>query len=145
MNILFDKNKCTACGACSIACMDQNDIDIRNGQKPYRRVFLTESNGRREYFSVSCRHCSDPACVNACPLNCISKDAETGFVIYDNSACAGCGKCEKACPFDAISMRPLSAGSRKMEKCDGCRVRILSGLLPACVKNCPMGALILEK
>ena len=26
--ILYDPEKCCACGACSVACMDQNDIDV---------------------------------------------------------------------------------------------------------------------
>ena len=40
MKILFefDEKKCSACGACAIACMDQNDIDVEAGQQPYRKV-----------------------------------------------------------------------------------------------------------
>ena len=39
----FDAEKCTACGACAIACMDQNDIDVEAGQRPYRRVLIQET------------------------------------------------------------------------------------------------------
>ena len=27
----LDISRCCACGACSIACMDQNDIDLKTG------------------------------------------------------------------------------------------------------------------
>ena len=38
----LDITKCVACGACVIACYDQNDIDIKNGQPPLRNIFELE-------------------------------------------------------------------------------------------------------
>ena len=32
----LDLKKCTACGACAIACMDQNDIDTEKGIRPFK-------------------------------------------------------------------------------------------------------------
>ena len=34
----LDMDKCVACGACAIACMDQNDIKPDEGEKPFRTV-----------------------------------------------------------------------------------------------------------
>ena len=42
-----------------------------------------------------------------------------------------------ACPFGA----PSFGADGKMRKCDGCVTRIRNGLEPACVRNCPTGAL----
>ena len=38
----FDSSKCCACGACAIACMDQNDYDPKTGSAPFRTIFETE-------------------------------------------------------------------------------------------------------
>ena len=35
----FDPQKCSACGACAIACMDQNDVDEEAGMQSYRKVY----------------------------------------------------------------------------------------------------------
>ena len=42
-----------------------------------------------------------------------------------------------ACPYGV----PSFGADGKMVKCDGCYVRIHRGLVPACVKVCPTGAL----
>ncbi len=46
-----------------------------------------------------CRKCS--LCVKKCPVDAISGDRESGFII-DNAKCVKCGACITACPFDAI-------------------------------------------
>lgn len=40
----LDLEKCSACGACAVACMDQNDIDIQT-EIPFRHVFMADKNG----------------------------------------------------------------------------------------------------
>lgn len=32
--LFFDSAKCSACGACALACIDQNDVDVASGQQP---------------------------------------------------------------------------------------------------------------
>ena len=75
----FDPQKCSACGACAIACMDQNDVDVEAGMQPYRKVYEYESATERVFISIACLHCPDAPCVTACPVGCIYKDAETGL------------------------------------------------------------------
>lgn len=145
MKILFefDQKKCSACGACAIACMDQNDVDVEAGQQPYRKVYNYESGQELVSISIACLHCSDAPCVTACPAGCLEKDGETGLTRYDTSYCIGCHSCSMACPYGAPSFRPSSEHPRreKMEKCHGCPARIEAGLVPACVHACPTGAL----
>ena len=136
----LDMEKCSACGACAVACMDQNDIDP-DSELPFRNVFCVDrwdSAGVESVCaSLSCMHCADAPCVPACPSACLAKDAETGFTLYDNQNCIGCHSCAMACPFGAPSFR----ADGKMQKCDGCYARIKMGMQPACVHNCPTEAL----
>ena len=136
----FDSSKCCSCGACAIACMDQNDYDPKTGSAPFRTIFETEHMNRKPVFthySVACMHCSPAPCVTACPVGCLRKDMETDLTVYDNTNCIGCHSCSMACPFGAPSFN----AEGKMEKCNGCYVRLQCGLQPACVRICPTGAL----
>ena len=138
MEYVFDFNseRCIACGACAVACMDQNDTDLEAGEKPFRAVGTIEKGGKTLYLSVGCLHCQDAPCIKACPVGCLRKD-EMGLTVYDPSLCVGCRSCLAACPYAAPTFGP----SGKMSKCDGCQVRLQNGLQPACVKVCPTKAL----
>ena len=112
----LDIDRCIACGACTVACMDQNDIDLSDSGLPLRRC-VTEETGRGKdakmrYLSISCMHCDDAPCIEACPFGCISRDEETGFVLCDNSRCVGCRKCVRVCAVSA----PVVDRYRKMQK-----------------------------
>ncbi len=139
----FDPQKCTACGACAIACMDQNDVDIVGGQLPYRKAFMWEHEMTTDYISVACMHCPDAACVRACPVHCLYQDDETKLILLDSARCIGCHRCQKVCPYGAPTFRAtgLARPKERMEKCDGCIDRIHAGLSPACVRCCPTRAL----
>lgn len=141
----FDKEKCSACGACVLACIDQNEIDIKNGQIPFRNVFENEEvkDGHVEYTyaSTGCVHCEDAPCVEVCPVGCIVKDEETGLIVCDTSICIGCHRCAMACPYGV----PSFGTDGKMYKCDGCIERVKHGMEPACSRVCPTGALEFKK
>ncbi len=134
--IVFDEKKCAGCNICSIACMDQNDYDPSCGEAPFRMAGRREKDGVFTNFSESCVHCG--ACIDVCPMECISRDPDTGFVVVDNAECIGCGACRDACPLSAPKIV-----DGKMRKCDGCNERVKAGYLPACVRACPTKALSL--
>ena len=131
----FDPSKCTACLACVMACMDQNDIDAAHHQHPFRNAAELESEDggsqKFSFLSVACMHCEDAPCVMGCPSSCLYKDPESGLTLYDNTNCIGCHSCAMACPFGAPSFN----AEGKMEKCDGCVERLRRGMI------CPSGAL----
>ena len=140
----LDIDRCCACGACAIACMDQNDVDIPAGERPFRTVFRQEPErigACASYYSVACMHCDNALCVLACPVGCLYKDEATGLTLFDNTDCIGCHSCAMACPFGA----PAFGANGKMRKCDGCVERLRAGEEPACVRVCPTGALTLAR
>ena len=136
----LDTKKCVACGACVVACMDQNDTKVDLGEEPFRCIGTLEppltSENEITYISLGCLHCDDAPCITACPVGSLKKD-ERGLTVYDTSVCIGCHSCAMACPFGI----PAFDADGKMKKCDGCTVRLENGLEPACVRVCPTGAL----
>ena len=115
----FDADRCCACSACMIGCMDQNDIDVESGDTCFRKTYDTEidlADGTTycAYLSMACMHCTDAPCITACPVGCITKDPETGFTVYDNTNCIGCKSCALACPF-GLSFRRAPLPERRRE------------------------------
>jgi len=97
-----------------------------------------------KYLSMSCNHCDEPACVEACPMGVLYKDTETGIVLWNNETCISCGRCKQACPWDKpqfyddnyASYAQDDPARPKMTKCTLCYERIEEGLKPSCVAAC---------
>jgi formate dehydrogenase iron-sulfur subunit len=94
------------------------------------------------FFPDQCRHCVEPPCQEAA-----EDDAPGGIVIDDK-----CGavlyneKLKKAKAEDIIEACPFNIprvqkGTGLLAKCTMCVDRVTNGLLPACVKTCPTGAM----
>jgi len=89
---------------------------------------------------VICRHCEEPPCIPACPVDAISKHKETGLVRIDSNTCIGCKLCVEACPYGGPVGIPVEVKNSKgsystkviCDLCDG---------QPSCVESCPTGAL----
>jgi len=141
--IVAKEEFCIGCGLCEVYCTVQHSKskDIikaytREDPRPLGRVRL-EVN-KPVSFAVQCRHCEDAPCVIACLSGAMQKDESTGLVVHDPEKCMGCWTCIMVCPYSAIKM---DASDKVVSKCDFC-----SGLdVPACVANCPNGALVLKE
>lgn len=160
--MVIDLRRCIGCNACTIACKQQN------GTPPgifYSHVNIYEEGkypfARLKALPVLCNHCSDPACVNVCPVGASQKHAD-GIVTVDPNKCIGCRYCQAACPYDARQFVPnnttgyfgdkgLTAYEKAMYpqhqagtvgKCNFCQERLRLGQLPACVLTCPAKARI---
>ncbi len=101
-----DEAKCTSCGACAKAC-PRNIIEIR----PKGRV--VKEQARRVYVSCVNKD-KGPVASRACAVSCIA-----------------CGKCQKVCKFDAITIEN-NVAYIDPTKCKACG---------QCVRECPKNAI----
>jgi Fe-S-cluster-containing dehydrogenase component len=96
-------------------------------------------------LSISCMHCVQPGCIDACPVGAISKRTADGVVLVDRTLCTGCRACLDACPYDV----PQFGADGLMQKCDMCTSLYQTtnsvAKLPPCVRTCPTGALELAE
>lgn len=144
----FDGTRCTGCKTCVFACKDKNNLEVGVA---YRKVYECVGGDTTKdaqgccsttcfcyYVSLSCNHCSHPACVDVCPTEAMRKDDETGLVSVDVDRCVGCGYCHLSCPYNAPKVDREKGHSAK---CDGCLDLVAAGGIPACVAACPARAL----
>ncbi len=131
MRVEIDPNLCIGCRMCEVACALEHE-----GVPNIRIVFLP---GMDAPVPVTCRHCEDAPCIEACPVKAMRREPD-GTVVVDTKACIGCGLCAAACPYGIPVVR---LDKSVTAKCDLCEERRKKGLKPACVSICPVGALAL--
>lgn len=110
--MVIDLQKCVGCGACALACKTENNTQgSAHGQSHNWADFIYREEGKFPKVSytampVLCNHCSDAACVKACPVTpkAMFKTAE-GITMHNDSRCIGCLRCQKACPYSARDLK----------------------------------------
>lgn len=129
----FQPEFCIQCHACSIACSTWHHLETGiNRRHVISRFEGNFPNTKLITVSMSCLHCSNPACVDQCPTNALCID-EQGRVIVSSDRCTGCRLCLDCCPVRAPRFGPDGL----IQKCDLCAE---TGD-PACVRACPSQAL----
>jgi Fe-S-cluster-containing dehydrogenase component len=153
LGMLYDTTLCIGCKACVVACHEANGLpaernpeglhdapqDLSSGTKNVIKLYREGSVV--SYMKSQCMHCVDPACVSACMIGALTKDATTGVVSWEGSRCVGCRYCQLACPFNIPKFEWTSVNP-KIVKCELCRHLLAGGGIPACVKACPRKAVI---
>lgn len=102
----IDESKCVACGACTKAC-------------PKLVIELRKKN------------CAKTPVAKRVWVECVNKDNGAVAMKACKNACIGCGKCQKACKFEAITVEGNVAWIDS-DKCKACGM---------CVAECPTGAI----
>jgi len=85
------------------------------------------------YLPRICNHCSNPACVAACPSGALYKRGEDGIVVLNQNRCRAWRLCVTACPYKKTY---FNWAGGKSEKCILCYPRLETGQAPACFHSC---------
>jgi len=133
--LIVNTADCVGCCACEIACKQEYNLPV--GVR-WIRVYtdaprLIEGKWQLRYTVTHCMHCSQPLCIDACPVNAISR-RQDGVVLINDELCIGCKDCLDACPLGVMQFEEEKKVARK---CNLCIERIDKGLAPACVNACP--------
>ena len=155
-SFFIDTSICAACRGCQVACKQWHNLPaektVNQGtyQNPEDLSFVTYKlvrfnevvvNGKIKwlFFPDQCRHCIEPPCeMTAEYPNAIFSDPSTGAVLYTaRTRDIDAKEVIEACPYNI----PRAAKDGTLAKCDMCNDRVQNGLLPACVKTCPTGAM----
>jgi formate dehydrogenase iron-sulfur subunit len=124
----------------------QNPEDLSFSTYKLVRFSEHEENGKVKwyFFPDQCRHCLEPPCMytaQSLGYKNIIRDEQTGAVVYDKKVkvkAADAKQIRESCPWNIPRWDEKTQG---MAKCTMCIDRIKEGLLPACVKTCPSGAM----
>ena len=157
-SFFIDTTRCTACRGCQMACKNwnqngasatkntgshQNPPDLDGNTFKLVRFSELEKDGKPAwyFFADQCRHCLEPPCKDAIEGyvdDGVVLDEATGAIYYTPKAKeAPFDEVRSSCPYDI----PRQAADGRYVKCTMCIDRVSNGLLPACVKICPTGAM----
>ena len=161
-SFFIDTSLCTACRGCQVACKEWNELPANktkqtgSHQNPpdlnpnnFKVVRFSEhlENGKIQwyFFPDQCRHCLEPPCVDVgggFVEGAIIHDQKTGAVIYTEKTSKISKKdfeeIRESCPYNIPRRNPKTG---RISKCTMCFERVSKGMLPACVKSCPSGAM----
>jgi molybdopterin-containing oxidoreductase family iron-sulfur binding subunit len=100
--MVIDLRRCVGCGACIIACKNENNIqtDIAWASKISRTVGKFP-NVRYEYVPTLCNQCENAPCVKGCPTGAMYK-GDGNITMHDPAKCIGCKNCIVQCPYDEV-------------------------------------------
>jgi len=158
IGLLYDATRCIGCKACVVECKKANNLapdthyvgdglyDAPEGLNEHTKtvIQLYKTDDEMSFVKKQCMHCVDPACVNACMIGALKKEADTGLVWWRQDRCVGCRYCQVACPFQVPKFE-WTKQVPNIVKCELCRHRLAKGGQPACSEVCPRQAVVFGK
>jgi nitrate reductase / nitrite oxidoreductase, beta subunit len=111
----------------------ENDPNLASLTEDQRRALFDVERMTMMYLPRICNHCTNPACVAACPSGALYKRGEDGIVLVNQEQCRGWRACVVACPYKKVYYNWKTG---KSEKCILCYPRLETGQPPACFHSC---------
>jgi nitrate reductase beta subunit len=111
----------------------ENDPNLASLSDDERRALFDVERMTMMYLPRICNHCTNPACVAACPSGALYKRGEDGIVLVNQEQCRGWRACVAACPYKKVYYNWKTG---KSEKCILCYPRLETGQPPACFHSC---------
>lgn len=106
--MVIDLDRCTACGSCTVACRQENNIPSKPPDLAHNGTHIEwmsmlrqdpeQPGGLPQALPFPCQHCTDAPCVKVCPVGATFKTPE-GITMQIWERCIGCRYCMVACPY----------------------------------------------
>jgi len=104
--MVIDLHQCVGCGACALACKNENNTQTRaDGQSFNWADFTMKTEGtfpktRYTQMPVLCNHCTKAPCVDNCPVTPTAMfKADDNTTLHNQERCIGCRACQMSCPY----------------------------------------------
>jgi carbon-monoxide dehydrogenase iron sulfur subunit len=130
--IRVNKDVCSGCRACEVACVAWHDGRFGTATA---RIRVTKIEPLGVDHPHVCRLCRPAPCVAACPTRALYQDESTRAILLRPDDCFGCSACVDACPFGMVALHPETGLALICDLCGGD---------PACVKRCATGAIVYD-
>jgi Fe-S-cluster-containing hydrogenase component 2 len=128
--LVVDPDRCIGCGLCEMACSFKHTNEFSQTRS---RIKAFRWEKTCDAVPLVCSQCQDAPCISVCGVSgAITRNPETGAVVFNHDLCIGCRLCMFNCPYGAIDFDAAIGQLIKCDLCDGD---------PMCVKYCSVKAI----